>query len=230
MNFFSSGWNASTYIIDDLENPKKNLPFSLIVGTIVVTVIYVMLNFVFMYVASFNELEGQLDVGNVVMRKVLGDSSALIFSGVFSIALFSGVSAMMIAGPRVAEQIGKDFTLFKKLGTKNSKGNPVSAILFLTIVSCILVVFSSFKDMIEYIGITLTIFSILTVGGVFIIRSKGLVNKLGVKCWGYPVTPALFIVLSLWMLLYFFSEDPIKIVWCLITLIPGIVIYYFSKK
>jgi APA family basic amino acid/polyamine antiporter len=228
--FSYSGWNASTYIIDDLENPKKNLPFSLIVGTIVVTVIYVMLNFVFMYVASFNELEGQLDVGNVVMRKVLGDSSALIFSGVFSIALFSGVSAMMIAGPRVAEQIGKDFTLFKKLGTKNSKGNPVSAILFLTIVSCILVVFSSFKDMIEYIGITLTIFSILTVGGVFIIRSKGLVNKLGVKCWGYPVTPALFIVLSLWMLLYFFSEDPIKIVWCLITLIPGIVIYYFSKK
>ncbi len=228
--FSYSGWNASTYIIDDLENPKKNLPYSLIVGTVVVTVIYVLLNFVFMYVATFSELEGQLDVGNVVMQKVLGNSSALVFSGFFSIALFSGVSAMMIAGPRVAEQIGKDFTLFKKLATKNSKGNPVSAILFLTLVSCFLVIFSSFKDMIEYIGITLTIFSILTVAGVFIIRSKRLVNKLGVKCWGYPITPALFIVLSLWMLFYFISEDPIKIVWCLLTLIPGVIIYYFSKK
>ncbi len=228
--FSYSGWNASSYIIDDLDNPKKNLPFSLIVGTVVVTVIYVLLNFVFMYVASFNELEGQLDVGNVVMQKVLGYNSALIFSGVFSVALFSGVSAMMIAGPRVAEQIGKDYNLFKKLGTKNSKGNPVLAILFLAIVSCFLVVFSSFKDMIEYIGITLTIFSILTVGGVFIIRTKGLVNKLGVRCWGYPITPALFIALSLWMLLYFFSEDPIKIIWCLLTLVPGFVIYFFSKK
>ena len=228
--FSYSGWNASSYIIDDLENPKKNLPFSLILGTIVVTVIYVLLNFVFMYVATFDELNGQPDVGNVVMQKVLGNDIALVFSAFFSIALFSGVSAMMIAGPRVAEQIGKDYSFFKKLGSKNSNGNPVAAILFLAFISSVLVVFSSFKDMIEYIGITLTLFSIMTVAGVFIIRKRGIENKLGVKCWGYPFTPILFIALSIWMLLYFFSSDPMKILWCIITLVPGFAIYYFSKK
>ena len=84
--------------------------------------------------------------------------------------------------------------------------------------------------MIEYIGITLTLFSIMTVAGVFIIRIKGIENKLGVKCWGYPFTPILFIALSIWMLLYFFSSDPMKILWCIITLVPGFAIYYFSKK
>ena len=101
--FSYSGWNASTYILGNLENPKKTLPFSLIFGTLAVTVIYVLLNFTFMYVASFQELEGQIDVGNVVMQKVLGNNASLIVSGIFSFALLSGLSAMMIAGPRVAE-------------------------------------------------------------------------------------------------------------------------------
>ena len=228
--FSYSGWNASTYILGNLENPKKTLPFSLIFGTLAVTVIYVLLNFTFMYVASFQELEGQIDVGNVVMQKVLGNNASLIVSGIFSFALLSGLSAMMIAGPRVAEEIGKDFTLFKVLGKQNSKGNPVPAIIFLTAISSLLVIFSSFKEIVEYIGITLTIFAGLTVFGVFIIRKKRIPNVLGIKCLGYPFTPLMFIALSSWMLYYFISQDPIKIFWCLITIVPGVFIYYLSKR
>ena len=228
--FSYSGWNASTYILGNLENPKKTLPFSLIFGTLAVTVIYVLLNFTFMYVASFQELEGQIDVGNVVMQKVLGNNASLIVSGIFSFALLSGLSAMMIAGPRVAEEIGKDFTLFKVLGKQNSKGNPVPAIILLTTISSLLVIFSSFKEIVEYIGITLTIFAMLTVFGVFIIRKKRIPNVLGIKCLGYPFTPLMFIALSSWMLYYFISQDPIKIVWCLITIVPGVFIYYLSKR
>ncbi len=228
--FSYSGWNASTYILGNLENPKKTLPFSLIFGTLAVTVIYLLLNFTFMYVASFQELEGQIDVGNVVMQKVLGNKASLIVSGVFSFALLSGLSAMMIAGPRVAEEIGKDFTLFKVLGKQNSKGNPVPAIIFLTVISSLLVIFSSFKEIVEYIGITLTVFAMLTVFGVFIIRKKRIPNVLGIKCLGYPFSPLMFIALSSWMLYYFISQDPIKIVWCLITVVPGVFIYFLSKR
>jgi APA family basic amino acid/polyamine antiporter len=84
--------------------------------------------------------------------------------------------------------------------------------------------------MIEYIGITLTVFSLLTVFGVFIIRKKRIKNVLGIRCLGYPFTPLLFISLSSWMLYYFISQDPVKIIWCLITIAPGIVIYYGSKR
>ena len=170
--FSYSGWNASSYIVGNLENPKRNLPFSLIVGTLIVTVIYMLLNTVFMYVATPDELAGQLDIGNIVALKVLGADAGLIFSCAFSLALISGVNAMFIAGPRVAEQIGNDYRLFHHLSKSNKKGAPVYAILCLLIISLSLVVFSSFKEIIEYISLTLALFSLLTVAGVFILRFK----------------------------------------------------------
>jgi APA family basic amino acid/polyamine antiporter len=183
-----------------------------------------------MYVSTFQELEGQIDVGNIVMQKVLGKDSTIFISGFFSFAMLSGLSAMMIAGPRVAEEMGKDFRFFKILSKQNKKGNPIAAIVFIALISSTLVIFSTFKDMIEYIGIMLTIFSLLTVFGVFIIRKKKIKNVLGIKCFGYPFTPIMFISLSLWMLYYFISMDPNKIIWCLITVTPGVLIYLFSKK
>jgi APA family basic amino acid/polyamine antiporter len=88
--FAYSGWNASSYIVGNLENPKKNLPFSLMIGTLIVTVLYLLLNAVFMYVATFDELAFQVDLGNVVAEKLLGGKAALFFSAVFSLALFPG--------------------------------------------------------------------------------------------------------------------------------------------
>ncbi|MDG1035919.1 MAG: amino acid permease, partial [Crocinitomicaceae bacterium] len=152
--FAYSGWNASTYIVGNLENPKKNLPFSLIVGTLVVTVIYILMNFVFMYVATFNELELQVDLGNIVANKILGTRIGLVFSLVFSLALISGVNAMFIAAPRVAEQIGKDYSLFRLLGKQSKNETPKNALYFIFIISLLLVIFSSFQEIIQYMGIT----------------------------------------------------------------------------
>jgi len=227
--FAYSGWNASTYIVGSLENPKKNLPFSLIVGTLIVTVLYMLLNFVFMFVGTFDELALQVDLGNVVANKVLGSSVGLIFSFVFSLALVSGVSAMFIAGPRVAQEIGKDYNMFKFLGSQSIGGAPQKAIGFLAVISLSLVFFLSFSDLIEYIGLTLSIFSLLTVVGVFIIRKKKLHTENSVKAWAYPITPILFILLTLWMISFFAYSKPIVLLWFVITVIPGIILYFISK-
>lgn len=233
--FSYSGWNASTYIVGNLENPKRNLPFSLIVGTLVVTVIYMLLNFVFMYVARFDELALQVDLGNVVATKILGDKVGFIFSIIFSLALVSGISAMFIAGPRVAEQIGKDYHFFRILGKQNEKGAPRYAIAFLLIISMILVLISDFKAIIEYIGLTLSIFSLLTVSGVFILRARE--KKSGkiaddsiVKTWGYPITPIIFIGITIWMISFFAIEDPMRLVWSLATMLPAVIIFYANKS
>ncbi|NVK64265.1 MAG: amino acid permease [Flavobacteriales bacterium] len=232
--FAYSGWNASTYIVGNMENPKKNLPFSLIVGTIVVTVIYILMNFVFMYVASFDELAGQVDLGNIVANKILGTKVGLVFSLVFSLALISGVNAMFIAAPRVAEQIGKDYTAFKALGKQSKNGAPKNALFFIFVISLLLVVFSSFQEIIQYIGITLSMFSLLTVFGVFILRHRekksGEYQSHFVKSWGYPVTPIVFILVTLWMISFFVFNDPMILVWSLITLIPAVIIFYATQN
>lgn len=232
--FAYSGWNASTYIVGSLENPKKNLPFSLIVGTIVVTVIYILMNFVFMYVASFDELAGKVDLGNIVANKILGNKIGLIFSFVFSLALISGVNAMFIAAPRVAEQIGKDYTAFRVLGKLSQKGVPKNALFLIFFISFMLVIFSSFKEIIQYIGITLSIFSLLTVFGVFILRRRDKRSNSHstnfVKSWGYPVTPIIFILVTLWMISFFVIADPMILVWSLITLIPAVIVFYATHN
>lgn len=245
--FAYSGWNASTYIVGSLENPKKNLPYSLIVGTLIVTVLYLMLNFVFMYVATFEELGSGLDLGNIVSQKILGPTIGLVFSAVFSLALISGVSAMFIAGPRVVQEIGKDYKLFKALGKQSEGGAPVYAILTIMIASLSLVYFLDFGLIIEFTGVTLAIFSLLTVIGIFILRnreskteneevqildSEKQASKTDgiVKAWGYPFTPLVFIAISVWMI-YYFIDMKIEIIWWFFVAIsPAILIYFISKR
>lgn len=227
--FSYSGWNASAYIVGSLENPRKNLPFSLVVGTLIVTVIYMLLNFVFLYVAKFDELAFQVDLGNVVATKILGHKVGLIFSAIFSIALISGISAMFIAGPRVIQEIGKDYKAFKLLGKETASGAPKVAILVMAAISLVLIYTSTFQQIIEYIGITLTLFSLLTVAGVFILRYRKASTEQTVKAWGYPITPIVFIVLMLWMIIFFVSSKPVILLWSLGSMVPGVIIYYATR-
>src|SRR5690606_11293582 len=106
---------------------------------------------------------------------------------------------MIIAGPRVTESMGKDYSLFSWLARKGKGGTPIFAIMLQGSFSILMVLISSFKDMIEYIGITLLFFSMLTVIGVFILRFKNPDMERPVKTWGYPITPIIFIVATCWM-------------------------------
>jgi APA family basic amino acid/polyamine antiporter len=225
-----SGWNAVVYIADNVENPVKTIPFVLIGGTLIVTFLYVVLNASFMSVASFDEMAGQEDIGNIVALKLFGLQFGAIFSGVFSFALLSTMSAMIIAGPRVSEQIGSDFSLFKLISVKSKGGTPIYAILLQAIISIVLVLFSTFQDLIQTLGITLSFFSLLTVIGVFIIRKKYTADEIPVKTWGYPITPIIFILATLWMIISFAMMDPLKIWYSVFTILPGILIYFVVQK
>lgn len=225
-----SGWNAVVYIAGNVENPIKTIPFVLIGGTLLVTILYVLLNASFMSVATFEEMAGKEDIGNIVALKLFGEQFEGVFSAIFSFALFSTMSAMIIAGPRVSEQIGNDFSFFKKIAVKNASGTPVYAILLQALISIALVLFSSFQELIQTLGITLSFFSLLTVLGIFIIRKKYSVEERPVKTWGYPFTPILFILATLWMIFSFVLMDPIKIWYAAFAIIPGVVVYFLVQK
>lgn len=232
-----SGWNASAYIAGNLDNPKKSLPFSLIGGTLIVTVLYLIINAMFLYVADFKELDGQLDVGNVVAVKLFGVEYGKLFSGLFSLALISSLSAMIIAGPRVTETMGEDHRIFKSMTRKNKGGAPYFAIILQATIALILLFTSTFQDVINYIGVTLSLFATLTVAGVFILRNRNKPTKDIVKTFGYPFTPALFIIVNLAMIVFVFKndltndEEPGKVlIISLTTLITGFIAYYFAKS
>ncbi|MEJ0057548.1 MAG: amino acid permease [Bacteroidota bacterium] len=223
-----TGWNAAAYIAGNLENPLKNLPKALLVGTVVVVIVYLALNSMFMFVATFHELEGQNDIGNVVAIKLFGERIGQIFSALFSIALLSTLSAMTIAGPRITEAMGEDFPTFKKFAVKNRYNMPYGAILLQGGWSIFLVLVSSFKEIIQYISISLSIFSMLTVAGVFLLRRKEKDQPFRLPL--YPLPPVIFIVVTSWMIYYMFREDPKIIFYSLATMVPGAILYFSVNK
>jgi len=224
-----TGWNASSYIAGNLDHPRKNLPKSLITGTLVVVIIYLALNAMFLYTATFDELQGQNDIGNVVAYKLFGTTAGTIFSGIFSFALLSTLSAMTIAGPRVIEAMGEDYKLLRSFSVKNRYQMPYVAILTQAGWSIFLVLVSSFKEIIQYISVSLSFFSMLTVFGIFFLRRKPVHNE-HFKTPLFPITPLIFISCTLWMMYYVAVEDYKIMIYSAATLIPGLLLYSVSIK
>lgn len=230
--FAYSGWNAASYIAGNVENPRKTLPFSLIVGTFIVMIIYVLLNTMFLATTPMSALAGNEDIGNIVALNLFGIDFGTVFSGLFSLALLSTCSSMILAGPRVLEKVGQDHHFFKVL-TKNSKGGtPTIAIVVQSSISAILILFSSFKKMIEYISLVLTIFSTCSIIGLFVLRRRD--PKKGdpgiFRAPLFPLPAIIFIGAAIWMISFFAINDPMKLVWGIGSMLPGVIIYFLTVK
>ncbi|MBM3178704.1 MAG: amino acid permease [Bacteroidetes bacterium] len=224
-----SGWNASAYIAGNLDNPSKNLPRSLVTGTLVVMTIYLSLNGMFLAVAPFSELEGQNDIGNIAAVRLFGDEAGQFFAGIFSFALLSTLSAMTIAGPRVGEAMGSDYVGLKFLSTKNRFQMPWIAIVAQAGWAILLVLISSFKEVIQYISVSLSWFTLLTVVGIFVLRRKQSSSE-GFKVPWYPLPPILFVAVTVWMIVYVYLNDPKIIMYSVGTVLVGLMLYFLSDR
>jgi APA family basic amino acid/polyamine antiporter len=225
-----SGWNASVYIASEVKEPEKNVPRSLLAGTLLVMVLYLLLNFIFLYATPINELAGQLEVGYLAANRIFGSKGGEMMSLLISFGLISSISSMVWAGPRVTQVIGEDIPFFKLLARKNATGIPYHAILLQLSIVLVLVLTSTFEAVITYLGFTLTLSSFLTVLGVFVHRIRFPDVPRPYKTWGYPVTPLIFLAISLWMLIYIFFGKPVESLAGLATIALGLPVYFIASK
>lgn len=225
-----SGWNASAYIAGNLDNPSRNIPRSLLLGTMVVLVIYVSLNAMFLAVASHAELKDQNDIGNVVAIKLLGEETGRLFSMVFSLALLSTLSAMTIAGPRVGEAMGVDYPKLRLLSVLNGSGMPWVAIAIQAAWAVLLVLVSSFKEIIQYISVSLSWFTFLTVLALMVLRRReGPRSGVFSTPW-YPIPALIFLAATGWMVYYMTISEPKVIIYSIATITSGFGVYLLVRK
>lgn len=225
-----SGWNASVYIASEVKNPQKNVPRSLFMGTLIVIVLYVLLNFIFLYTTPIQDLAGKLDIGYVAAQRIFGPSGGQIMGLLISLGLISSISSMTWAGPRVMQVIGEDMPFFKVLATQNASGVPYYAILIQLAFVLVLIITSSFQSIITYLSFTLTLSSFIAVLGVFVHRFRYPSVPRPYKTWGYPVTPLIFLSISLWMLIYIFLDKPMESLAGLGTIFIGLLVYLVVSK
>jgi basic amino acid/polyamine antiporter, APA family len=230
VSFAYSGWNSATYIAGEIRNPFRNLPKALFIGTAIVTILYLLLNFIFLYAVPMNELAGQVEVAFIAAVRIFGPNGGIIISIVISIALVASANSMMITGPRVTKVIGEDFSFFKMLAKTNHSGTPIYATLIQSVIAILLIYFSKFESIMPYIGFTLSLFIMLTVAGVFVNRLKYPDQDLQYRTWGFPFIPIIFILLEGYMVVRLFAMRWEESLYGTATVLSGLVIYYFVKE
>jgi basic amino acid/polyamine antiporter, APA family len=209
VSYAYAGWNASAYIAGEIPSPERNLPISLLLGAISVSLCYVLLNFIFLYTVPITELTGRIDIGYLSARAIFGETGSRVMTLLVCLALISTMSSMIMVGPRIAQTMGEDFKIIRIFARKNSRGSPVYAMLLQSAFALLLAMTSAFDTVLTYVGFTMALFDSITVFGVFVLRVRQPHRKRPFKAWGYPLTPALHLILNGWMLCYLFIQRPL---------------------
>ena len=224
--FAYSGWNASTYVGSEVINPVKNIPRSLITGTLVVTLIYLLLNTLYVYAVPAAEMKGVISIGGQAANHLFNRTMDQFFSFFIALILLSAISVLTIIGPRVyyaMAESGHFFGIAKRINRSNVPG---VSILLQSGLAIVFVVSGTFDQIITLLSFSLGIFPILAVLGVFKIRISG---QSKMKTPWYPVPQLLFIVFSLAILVLAFLERPVESSIALGVILAGIPVYYILK-
>jgi len=225
-----SGWNASSYIIGEVKNPERNVPRSLLAGTLIVIVAYVLLNAVFLATTPEVEMRGQLEVGLIAGRHIFGENGGRIVGAVICLGLISAVSSMTWIGPRVTMSMGEDHWLLRLLGRKNREGVPATAVLVQLLIVNLLLLTRSFELVVVYIQFALLLCSLLTVIGVIVLRASRPNVPRPYRVWLYPLPPLLFAAITIWMMIYLLISKTTESVAGMVTAIVGFLLYFCAGK
>jgi basic amino acid/polyamine antiporter, APA family len=224
-----SGWNAATYIIGELKDPVRNVPRALFVGTGIVIVLYVCLNAVFLMTTPIKELAGQLDVAIIAGKHIFGDIGGRIVGALICLGLVSSISAMTWIGPRVAMTMGEDMPLLRLFSRRSKNNAPVPAIILQVAISNVLLLTQSFEAVLDFIQFSITFCSFFTVLGLIKMRITHPALPRPYRAWGYPVTPTIFLSVTLFMMYYLVVNRPLQSLGGVAMMLAGLVVYYISR-
>jgi APA family basic amino acid/polyamine antiporter len=225
-----SGWNAITYIAGEVSNPRRTVPLSVIAAVVLVTLLYVGLNAAFLYTTPMERIAGQIQVAAIAGHHIFGQTGARIVDAIICVGLVSSISAMMWLGPRVTMAMGEDFRLLAPFARRTKGGVPAFAILFQLVVVSLLLFTQRFETIVEFIQFSLTVSSFLTVLGVIVLRFTQPQLPRPYKVWGYPVTPLLFLAVSLFMMANLVLERPAQSLAGVGIMLSGLLVYAISTR
>lgn len=224
VSFSYSGWNAAIYIAGEVKNPEKNLPLSLLLGTGIVTVAYLLLNAVFVFSAPVEQLAGKLEIGRIAAAALGGEGWANAVSAIVALVLISSVSSMVMAGPRVYAQMANDGYLPSFF--RQQSGPPRTAIAFQLILALLMLWGETFDKLLTYIGFTLGLSTAATVVGLIKIKLK----ERDLKVPGWPVVPIVFIAAVTAMTCFSILQRPQESLKGFLTIGIGLVFYLLSTQ
>lgn len=230
VSYAYTGWNAATYLSGEVEDPQRTLPIILLSATVVVTVLYIALNYSFLRVAPIDALQGQVEVGAIAAQSAFGEVIGGLTGMLLAILLISTVSAMTVAGPRVLQVIGEDFSGLRMLARTNDDGIPSTAIYIQSAVAILFILTSGFESILVFAGFTLALNSFATVLGIFVLRWRRPDLPRPYRTFGYPLTPLIYLALTGWTLWFVLVNRPTEGLFGLGIIGAGLLIYLILER
>jgi basic amino acid/polyamine antiporter, APA family len=225
ISFSYSGWNAAVYVAGEVKNAERVLPRALLLGTILVTLLYLALNSVFVFSAPADQLAGQLDVGRIAAESIGGRGLGNAVAALIALALLTSVSSLIMTGPRVYAQMARDGYLPRFLQPQS--GPPRNAIAIQLAIALLLLWTAKFQDLLTYIGFTLMLSTAATVVGLIILRRK---EGPSLVVFGWPWVPVLFLAGVVWIGYFTISQRPEPSLAVLGILAFGWIAWYFQHR
>jgi basic amino acid/polyamine antiporter, APA family len=225
-----SGWNAATYVAEEIRNPARTLPVALAFGTGLVAALFVALNVLFLYAAPLSEMQGELKIGALAANKLFGPGVAGIFSVLMALSIMSSVSAMVTIGPRVYYAMAKNGAFFSVAARVHERyRTPVPAIIAQALCA-IAMTLTPLKDLFSYVGMTLNFTALLAVASIFIFRRRPDWQKLRAVSFAYPLVPGIFVLMGTWMTIYAIMQQNRASFAAILTIVLGALVYRFRLR
>jgi APA family basic amino acid/polyamine antiporter len=230
--FSSDAWNNVTFIAGEIKNPKRNIGLSLFLGTLIVTVIYISANLMYLSVLPLNEIaNAPADrVAVAASNVIFGNIGTYVIAVMIMISTFGCNNGLILAGARVYYTMAQDGLFFKKAGTLNKNAVPAWALWAQCVVAALLCLSGRYGDLLDMVSFIVVIFYILTIIGIFILRKKRPELERPYKAFGYPVLPAIYILMGTCFCVLLIIYKP-NFTWpgLIITLL-GVPLYYLALR
>ncbi len=224
--FAYSGWNASAYLAEEVERPERNLPRSLVLGTLMVMIIYLLFNLLLFYAAPLEALQGVDTVADVASAYLFGTSAARWLSLLVGLGLLSSLSAYILIGPRVYYAMARDRLFFRFAARIHPRfATPALSIAAQGICASLMVLTGTFEALLTYIGFALGLFPWMAVLGVMLLRRRAPNHARPYRVWAYPLVPLFYLAAMACILVVAFVNRPWPSLLALATVAAGIPAY-----
>jgi basic amino acid/polyamine antiporter, APA family len=241
--FTSDAWNNITFTAGEVKNPRRNIPLSLFLGTLLVTLLYILANMVYLHVLPLRGIENGATVfergmqfatdkrlGTAAMSSIFGDYAAVLMACFIILSTFGCNNGLILSGARVYYAMSSDKLFFSRVGTLNRKGVPGVALVIQCVWASLLCLSGTYSELLDYVVFAVLIFYVLTIAGIFILRKKQPDAERPYKAFGYPLIPMIYIVVASLIMIDLMVFKPDFTLRGLIIVFIGIPIYFIWKK
>ena len=225
-----SGWNAATYVAEELKRPERTLPVALTYGTALVAALYLALNLVFIYAVPLEGMKGVVAVGSLAATHLFGPETAGVFSALMALSLVATVNAMVTIGPRVYYAMAKNRAFFRMAAKVHPRWHTPVMAIFCQGICAVLMTLTPFPTLMIYIGFCLTFFAVMSVSSLFVLRRRPGWQKLRVVSFAFPLVPLAFILVGAWTIVYGVMLEPRISAAVVTTIAAGAAVYHFRVR